>query len=246
MSFRSYIVLSDHRPARLARRVYRAFTRFSLPAPRVITRPVLQLFLLARSIYGFLARVLFCEPLFKAYCARYGRNVRTGAHLHFVLGKGNIVVGDDVLLDGKSNFCFAARYSENPTLTIGDHCYIGHGCGFTVGKSITIGSHCYIAGDVRMFDTSGHPTDPAARRAGLPAPADKVRPIVIADNVWIGGNATVCPGVTIGEGSVIATYAVVTRDVPPYTLAAGNPARAVRSLAMEPPSSSPPCPPDRK
>ena len=86
-----------------------------------------------------------------------------------------------------------------------------------------------------MFDTSGHPTDPAARRAGLPTPQDKIRPIVIADNVWIGANATICPGVTVGEGSVIGTESVVTKDVPAYTLAAGNPARHIRNL-MKPES----------
>ena len=234
MSIRRYVALSDHWFARLGRGVYRAIVGFSLPAPRVLTRPILQLFIIARSTYHFTIRVLICEPLFKAYCVRHGRNVRTGVYLHWVMGKGDIIIGDDDILDGKSSFCFAVRYSESPALIIGDHCYVGHGCAFTVGDRITIGNDCYIAGGVRMFDTSGHPTDPAARRAGLPTPQDKVRPIMIADNVWIGANATICPGVTVGEGSVIGTESVVTRDVPPYTLVAGNPARQIRTLAMEP------------
>jgi len=234
MKLRRYIAVSDHWFARLGRGIYRAVIRFSLPAPRVLTRPVLQLFLQARSIYYFLIRVLICEPLFKAYCASYGRNVRTGAYLHWVMGEGDIIIGDDVLIDGKSDFTFAARYSENPTLIIGDHCFIGHGCGFTVGKRITVGSHCLISGGVRMFDASGHPTDPVARRAGLPTPPDMVRPIVIGDNVWIGANATICPGVNIGEGSVVATESVVTKDIPPHTLVAGNPARQIRNLLATP------------
>jgi maltose O-acetyltransferase len=89
---------------------------------------------------------------------------------------------------------------------------------------------------VRMLDAPGHPTDPAARRAGLPAPQDKVQPIVIGDNVWIGAYATICPGVVIGDGCVVGTASVVTKSVPPYTVVAGNPARPIRNLTVEPES----------
>jgi len=234
MGLYRFVAVSDHWLARLGRGAYRAITRFSLPAPRMLTRPVLRIFIVARSIYHFLIRVVICEPLFKAYCTRYGLNVRTGVFLHWVIGDGDIVLGNDVVLDGKSSFYFAVRYSENPKLSIGNHCYVGHGCAFTCGKEITIGNDCYIAGGVRMLDASGHPTDPAARRAGLPTPQDKVRPIVIGDNVWIGANATICPGVVIGEGSVVGTGSVVTKSVPPYTVVAGNPARHIRALTIEP------------
>ena len=234
MSLRRFIALSDHWFARFGRGVFRTVQEFSVPAPRVIARPVLALFLLIRWIYYFVARVFVCEPLFKAYCSRYGHKVRTGAYVPFVVGKGNLIVGDDVVINGKSNFYFASRCFENPTLIIGNHCFIGHGCEFTIGKRISIGSHCRIAGGVRMFDASGHPTDPVARRDGLPTPLDMVRPIVIADDVWIGGHATICPGVNIGEGSVVGTGSVVTKDVPPHTVVAGNPARPVRNLVATP------------
>ncbi|HKI18860.1 MAG TPA: acyltransferase, partial [Isosphaeraceae bacterium] len=175
-------------------------------------------------------------PLFKAYCASYGRNVHTGVYIHYIQGQGELIVGDDVLVDGKCTFGFAARFSDRPTLTIGDHSGIGHGCGFTVAKRITIGRHCRIGGGVLMFDASGHPSDPSGRLAKLPPSPDEVRPITLEDNVWIGGRCTIFPGVTIGEGSVVSAGSVVTADVPPYTLVAGNPARRVRALE---PSSRP-------
>jgi acetyltransferase-like isoleucine patch superfamily enzyme len=225
------MALSDHWMARSVRRIYRYVATFSVPAPRMLTRPVLWLVLSIRSIYYFVARVFFCEPLFKAYCTRYGRNVRTGVFLHWVEGQGELILGDDVVIDGRCNFFFAARYSEKPQLEIGDFTGIGHNCAFVVGKRISIGRHCRIASSVQMFDAPGHPADPAARLAGLPLHPDEVRPITIEDNVWIGSSSIVFPGVTVGEGSIIATGAVVMSSVPRNTLVAGNPARQVASLA---------------
>lgn len=226
-----FLALSEHWSARAVRRVYRGVSGFTVPAPRLITRPVLALVVTVRFLYYFVVRVFFCEPLFKAYCTRYGRDLRTGVFLHWVQGKGDIVIGDHVLIDGRCNFFFAARYSEHPTLRIGDHTGIGHGCAFTIGKELNIGSYCRIASYVQMFDTPGHPADPAARKAGDPASNEDVRPITIGDNVWIGSNTVICPGVTIGDNSIVAVGAVVMNNVPADSLVAGNPARLIRSLA---------------
>jgi acetyltransferase-like isoleucine patch superfamily enzyme len=171
-----------------------------------------------------------CEPLFKAYCTRCGKGVRTGVFLHWIQGSGELVVGDDVLLDGKSTIAFAARFTERPVLRIGSRSIISHNCILTVGREVTIGNDCMIASDVFIFDSSGHPADPSARLAKLPPAPDEIRPVTIGNNVWIGRRAIICPGVTIGDGSVVSAGAVVTSDVPPNTLVAGNPARKVASL----------------
>lgn len=200
------------------------------PIPRALSVPLLSLFLLLRSIYYFVARVFFCEPFFKAYCTKYGRGVHTGVFFHWIQGRGELIVGDNVRIDGKCTFTFAARFSEHPTLIIGDNSGISHGCSFTVGKKIVIGRHCRIAGQVWIFDSPGHPADPSARMAGSPTMGEDVKPVVIEDNVWIGRTAIIMPGVTIGEGSIVAAGAVVMADVPPNTLVLGNPARQVRKL----------------
>ena len=223
--------LSDHWLPRFLRRCRRMVLNCGLPPiPRALSVPLLSLFLLLRSIYYFVARVFFCEPFFKAYCTKYGRGVHTGVFLHWIQGRGELIVGDNVRIDGKCTFTFAARFSEHPTLIIGDNTGISHGCTFTIGKKVVIGRHCRIAGNVWIFDSPGHPAGPAARMAGLPTAEDEVKPVVIEDNVWIGRGAIIMPGVTIGQNSIVAAAAVVMSDVPANTMVAGNPARLLRKL----------------
>jgi acetyltransferase-like isoleucine patch superfamily enzyme len=195
-----------------------------------MAQTLVSLLLLLRSTYYFAMRVFICEPFFKAHCASYGRNLHTGVFLHWIQGRGEIIAGDNVLIDGKCSFTFAARFSDKPTLILGDNTGISHGCTFTIGKKIVIGRHCRIAGNVWIFDSPGHPADPAARMAGLPIAEDEVKPVVIEDNVWIGRGAVIVPGVTIGKNSIIAASAVVMSDVPENTIVAGNPARLLLKL----------------
>lgn len=215
---------------RSLRRAYWFVYDFSLPAPRVLVRPLMFLYVALREAWNFFLRVFICEPIFKAYCAKVGRKVRTGPFIQFVQGAGHIEVGDDVVFYGKSSFIFASRYSDTPMFSVGRHSRIGHNCTFTVGREVRIGEYCQMAGDVVIFDASGHPSEPAARERGEPAPLDTVKPVIIERNVWIGRAAMIFPGVTIGENSVIGARAVVTSSVPPNSFMMGNPARRVGNV----------------
>lgn len=235
-----FLATSDHGVARAARDLRRRVLHLTLPAPRPIVVPMRWAFEAARETYYFGARVLVCEPMLKSYCKEYGEGVRTGTFIHYIEGRGDILLGNNVLLDGKINIHFAARFTDNPTLRIGDGTGIGHECKLSIGKSITIGRQCRIAAGVMIFDSSGHPSDPEARREGQPPDEGEVRPVVIEDNVWIGARAIISPGVTLGEGSVISAGAVVLSDVPPYTVVAGNPARRIATLRADAPAASGP------
>ena len=96
-----------------------------------------------------------------------------------------------------------------------------------VGK-ITIGKNVLFGPNVSIY-TAGHPIHPDSRNSGY----EYGIPVTIGDNVWIGGNVSICPGVTIGENSVIGAGSVVLKDVPPNTVAAGNPCRVIRTLEAE-------------
>jgi acetyltransferase-like isoleucine patch superfamily enzyme len=229
-SLRRRLATSQGRRARLLRWAYRAINNFAVPAPRVVVKPLLRLFLLARNFYYFAARVFICEPLFKAYCTKYGRNLHTDCYLHWISGKGDIIIGDNVTIDGKCNIAFAARFSDHPTLQIGDNTGIGHGCSFTIGKLISIGRNCNLSGDITIMDSNAHDTDPAARSERKPPKPEDIRPVIIRDEVWIGRQCLIFPGVKIGEGSVISAGSVVRTHVPPYSVVAGNPARVMFRL----------------
>lgn len=230
MITRRTITLSDHPAARAARQLYRLPDRLSIPAPAPIARTLLFLYQAGRTLLHFGRRVLVAEPLFKAYCRSYGERLHTGVFVHWVQGKGDIILGDDVRFDGKSSVKFAARYSPNPTLKVGSHTGVGHACKFTVGKQISIGDHCRIASGVTMFDAPGHPLDPELRKSDAPAADEDVRPILIGNNVWIGSNSVIFPGVVIGDNSVVAMNSCVMMSIPPDTLVGGNPARSMKSL----------------
>jgi len=227
------IALSDHWFPRLLRRSRKLVRGFSLPAPRFVVLPLLGVFLVIRQVYYFIARVFFCEPFFRAYCTQCGKNLNMGVYLHWIQGRGDLIVGDNVIFDGKCNFLFATRYSARPTLLIGDCSGLGHNTTITVGDRVTIGKNCRIADGVVIFDVPGHPLDPAMRLEGKPSAREDVKPVVIEDNVWIGRGAIIMPGVTIGEGSVVSAGSVVMTPVPSNVLVAGNPARQLRKLTSD-------------
>jgi galactoside O-acetyltransferase len=121
---------------------------------------------------------------------------------------------------------FHAGFGSN--VHIGDDFFGNVNLTFVDDVDITIGDGVMIAPSVTLT-TTGHPVHPS-RRVDF---ARFSEPIVLEDKVWIGSNAAVMPGVRIGYGSVIGAGSVVTRDVPPMTVAVGSPARAVRTISDE-------------
>ena len=110
-------------------------------------------------------------------------------------------------------------------ITIGAGTFVNFDCVMLDCAPITIGAACQIATAVQLL-TPTHPVDPAPRRAGWEA----AEPITLGDNVWLGGGVIVCPGVSIGNDTVVGAGAVVTRDLPAGVVAVGNPARVLREI----------------
>lgn len=136
-----------------------------------------------------------------------------------LLGK----LGKDVLIDYGTYF----RYPKK--ISIGDEVSINRGCELyaahlATGGTITIGNNAAIGPHVKMF-AGGHDYNTLSL-------ADTAGPVVIGDCAWIGGNSTILPGVHIGEGAVIGAGSVVTRDIPPYSIAVGNPARVIKQRVL--------------
>lgn len=110
-------------------------------------------------------------------------------------------------------------------IRVGRNVFINQNCTIYDLGGVDIGDDVMIGPNVSLI-TSGHPIEPSRRRDGVTA-----APIVIGRNVWLAAGVTVIGGVVIGENSVVAAGAVVTKDVPPNTLVGGNPAQVIRSIA---------------
>ena len=179
-----------------------------------------------RASFAKLMRFIWYEPLFRSQGVRVGSN-SSMEHLPFIAGTGRITIGDGVVFGGKPVFAFDNRNNHLPELAIGNHTFIGRFVSFSVADSIRVGDYCSIASGVQLRDYDGHPVEAARRRSGEVTPPENIRPVVVGDDVWIGTNAIILEGVHIGDRAVIGAGAVVTCDVPPDVVVAGNPARIV-------------------
>jgi acetyltransferase-like isoleucine patch superfamily enzyme len=111
------------------------------------------------------------------------------------------------------------------TLIIGDYTFIGRGCELDITQSVVIGSHTLIAPNVFITDHAHN----HARAQLLDEQGNRMAPVVIGNDAWIGAHAVVLAGVTIGDGAIVGAGAVVTKDVAPYAIVAGVPARVIGS-----------------
>ncbi|MDD2402752.1 MAG: sugar O-acetyltransferase [Clostridia bacterium] len=136
-------------------------------------------------------------------------------------------LGKEVWIE-KPFFC---DYGEN--ISLGDNTFINFNCIFLDCNKITIGKNVLIAPHVQIY-TASHPIKASERipkvRSKNSAPNNTFsKPVIIGDNIWIGGNAVILPGVTIGSNTVIGAGSVVTKDIPANCVAVGNPCRVVKA-----------------
>lgn len=147
--------------------------------------------------------------------------------------KYDIVIGKRCEIKGQL-FSF-----EGGKILIGNNVFMNYNSFIGSMEAVTIGNDVIIATNVRIFDNNNHPTSPTQRE--MMSHNDfygelwtwkyaEHKPVVIGDNVWIGELSAILKGVTIGKGSIVASHSVVTKDVPPYVIVAGNPARVVKRL----------------
>lgn len=147
-----------------------------------------------------------------------------------------LLLGDHISCYSGCSFALG----ENGTCRVGDFTLL-NGAIIMAEERVEIGSHCLISWNVGIADSDFHPLDPRERRIDAEAlapfypnrpPRPKIRtaPVIISDNVWIGMHAVILKGVTIGENSVVAAGAVVTKSVPANVVVAGNPAVVTKEI----------------
>jgi acetyltransferase-like isoleucine patch superfamily enzyme len=224
---------AHRRESPLQRRIFAAFkaaSTFSVP-----TIPLLHSALLAERRFRkgplrLFASKVYYEPLLRLQCQSVGKGLLLHEDMPKIMGNLSVRLGERVTLSG-GQVWIAAGSGPLKQLEVGDDCSIGHGVEFVVGDSIRIGRHVRIANRVQLNGYDGHPLDPLARARNEPPDPDRWGPIAVLDYAWIGYNATILKGVTVGRGAIVASSSVVTEDVSDLTVVAGNPARPMRQLA---------------
>lgn len=171
--------------------------------------------------------------------------------------KKNAIIGENIKFDpngrctncsknperikiGDTSVVMGSVYvTKNGSIEIGDHFYLGRNSFIGSEKNIKIGRCVIISNDVYIYDNNNHPTSSKKREImSLNGFSNdnwgwhhsNSAPVIIDDNVWIGQYSTILKGVHIGKGSIVGTRAVVTKDVPPYCIVAGNPAKVVKQI----------------
>jgi maltose O-acetyltransferase len=160
-----------------------------------------------------------------------------GKHVRFNVpvrgeGEGILIIGNSNSFGyspaprlGTGEILLQARQS-NTTITIGEANAFSNNISIVANEQITIGNKCQIGDLVSIYDCDFHEINPATRNrsAGL------TKPVIIGNNVWLGSRVIVLKGVTIGDNSVIAAASVVTKSIPANCIAAGNPAKVIRTI----------------
>lgn len=166
---------------------------------------------------------------------RCGRNFSFKTGSKIIGDPSRLEVGDDVSFGRRSIIDLYPKFGEQifeQKISIGNNCSFGDDIHITSINNITIGNGLLTGRRVLITDNSHGYYGAGCENSSVP-PMDRSLyskgSVSIGDNVWIGDNATILPGVTIGDGAVIGANSVVTKDIPPKTISAGNPAKIIKS-----------------
>lgn len=201
-------------------------------------------FMIKKLIKAVIAGISMIWPYNRQEWFRIQRNIIRSAWIRrefkhigdkVMFGKIGLLKGAECISIGDrckfEDYVFLTAWTLNgkPTINIGEHCFFGAFSHITSTNKIVIGDNCLTGKNVTITDNSHGETDLTSLET---PPLKRVLvskgPVVIGNNVWIGDKATILPNVTIGDGCVIAANSVVTKDIPPYSVAAGVPAKVIK------------------
>lgn len=180
------------------------------------------------ELWNLFLKIIYREPLMRYRCESVGRRLALEGEIPEISGNGKITLGDDVIIGRRNSWVVGFPCSTNAEIAIGSNSHIGYQNILAAAKCIRVGRNVRFASNVCIFDNPSHPIEPSRRSE--PFSLDEAAPVSIGDNVWIGMNCFVMRGVTIGDNSVIAAGSIVTHSIPANSLAAGAPAKVIRSI----------------
>jgi len=215
-------------------KIAKALRDISMPTIKPVHNILYHEWSIRTSIWHSIWRVVYYEPLFKSQCIQVGSKFRmeyAGNGIARIFGDLQIYIGSNVIFFDNIGLA-GLKVIDKPELHIGDNTYIGPFVRFQIGKEIRVGNNCLI-GSRLITDNPGHSLNDVINRlkssGGTPIP-EEIRPVRIGDFCMLGLDTYVTSGVTVGDGVVAIVGANINKDVPPFCIVAGNPARIVRKL----------------
>jgi predicted outer membrane repeat protein len=197
-----------------------------------------MLYKIIRKLFSIL------EPLTSSISYYYVRSagVQLGVNVRFYgtplisfYKESQIKIGDNTVLRSRSrgnaiginHRIVLTTLSPNACIDIGNHVGMSGGA-ICCKQRITIGEHTLLGANAVIADNDMHPVKPDSRRYGSSNTDIPAKEVIIGKNVWIGADVFICKGVTIGDNSVIGAKSLVSKDIPPNCIAAGNPAKVIK------------------
>jgi len=221
---------SDHVIARLVKKLWEFIKVIEMPNIPILFKLLYFLHVLVKQAIADCLRVLYFTPIFKSRLHNNPKGLYLYGGLPVVIGTLDITMGNAVRLAAMTTISGRTVSQNIPQLVIGNNVGIGWRTSISVGNKIEIGNNVRIAGDCYLAGYPGHPVDAHDRAMGLPDTEEQIGAIYLEDDVWLATGVKVMSGIRIGKGTIVASGSVVTKDLPNYVLAAGSPARIVKSL----------------
>lgn len=222
-----------HSESPFARHSYAAINalRFAqVPSIALIHKPLYWLHNQLVNGWAALTRTVYWTPLFKSQLKACGSRFYLYSGMPQVLGPLDIEVGNGSRMSGISTLCGRSIAAKRPQLIIGDNVDVGWQNTIAVGTRVVLGNNVRLAGKVFLAGFPGHPLDAESRAQGQPETDEQVGDIILEDDVWLATGVMVMAGVTIGKGTVVAAGSVVTQDLPAGVVAAGMPAKVIKTI----------------
>ncbi|OUS32125.1 acetyltransferase [Gammaproteobacteria bacterium 45_16_T64] len=228
---KQWIKTSNHPIAKFLFVTIKSLLNFDIPLPKFFLKLLYHCHCFFRTLFASLARVFIWTPLLKGRLDGVGKRLYLYGGLPFISGATQIHIGNDCRISGHTTISGRVVSDPAPVLMVGDNVDIGWLTTIAVGSRIEIGNNVRIAGRAFFAGYPGHPIDPIDRAKGLPDTDNQVGDIILEDDVWLATGVSVMAGVHIGHGTIVAADSVVTHDLPSMVLAAGSPAKVIRSLS---------------
>ena len=221
---------SDSVLAQMIKNLWFKIKAIEMPNIPLVFKLLYIVHLVLKQTIADVLRILYYTPLLKSRLKNNPKQLYLYGGLPVIIGSVDIVMGDKVRFAAMTTISGRTAGQHIPQLIIGDNVDISWRTSISVGKTIIIGNNVRMAGDCYLAGYPGHPVNAKLRALGKPDEEAQVGNIILEDDVWLATGVKVMSGVTIGRGTIVAAGSVVTKDLPSFVLAAGVPARVVKSI----------------